>query len=141
MLPAFESKTIERKTLPIWMGRWKTTLREGDWKVIAKFEDYIPSTSFNDYLVHRKLTTFELYNLKKDPNETEDLSQANTDILKEMTGLIEDRVVSVQKEIVAWNGLWVLPYEVARMYNPKLPSKKEFSKLSPEEQDLMKSVE
>jgi hypothetical protein len=81
-----------------------------------------------------------LYNLKKDPNETEDLSQANTDKLQEMTLLIEDRVVSVQKEIVAWNGPWVLPYEVAKMYNPKLPSRKEFSKLSPEEQDLMKSA-
>jgi len=140
MLPAFDEKTIERKTLPIWMGRWKTTVRKKDWKIIAKFEDYIPGTSFNDYLVHRKLASYELYNLKKDPNETEDLSQANTDKLQEMTLLIEDRVVSVQKEIVAWNGPWVLPYEVAKMYNPKLPSRKEFSKLSPEEQDLMKSA-
>jgi arylsulfatase A-like enzyme len=36
MLPAFDGKTIERKAPPIWMGRWKTTLRNGEWKIIAK---------------------------------------------------------------------------------------------------------
>ncbi|MDH3651216.1 MAG: sulfatase-like hydrolase/transferase, partial [Saprospiraceae bacterium] len=140
MLPAFDGISIERKTPPIWMGRWKTTVRKDEWKIIAKFEDYVPGTSFNDYLVHRKIATYELYNLKKDPYETKDLSMTNVDKLQEMKLLIEERVRSVQEEIVPWNGQSVLPYEVVKMYSPNVPPKNEFSKLSPEEQDLMKSA-
>ncbi|WP_445735283.1 sulfatase family protein [Mariniflexile sp.] len=139
MLPAFEGKTIERKTLPIWVERWNTTIRKGDWKIIGKFEDYIPGTSFSNYLAKRKLATYQLFNLKNDPYESTDLSKENTDKLKEMILLLEERVKSVQKETVAWNGQWVLPYEVVKMYSPNVPPKEEFSKLSPKEQDLMKS--
>ena len=141
MLPAFEGRTIARQTPPIWMGRWKTTVRKGDWKIIAKFEDYIPGNSFNDYLVQRKIASHELYNLKEDPYEAKDLSMTNVDKLEEMKLLLEERVISVQEEIVPWNGQSVLPYEVVKMYSPNVPPKDEFSKLSPEEQDLMKSTE
>ena len=139
MLPAFDGQTIERKTLPIWMGRWKTTIRKGAWKIIGKFEDYVPGTSYSNYLASRKLATYALFDLKNDPYESTDLSEENTDKLKEMILLLEERVISVQKETVAWNGQWVLPYEIVRMYSPNVPSKEEFSKLSPQEQDLMKS--
>lgn len=46
-------------------------------------------------------------------------------------GLIDERVRSVQKEIVPWNGQWVLPYGVVKYYNPNVPPYSEFSKLSP----------
>jgi hypothetical protein len=91
--------------------------------------------------VHRKIASYELYNLKEDPYETEDLSVTNFDRLKEMKLILEERVRSVQKEIVPWNGRWVLPYEVVKMYSPNVPSKDEFSKLSPKDQDLMKSAQ
>jgi hypothetical protein len=139
MLPAFDGKKVERKTLPIWVGRWKTTLINNEWKIIGKFENFVPGTSYNDYLKNRKIVRYELFNLKNDPYETQDFSKADIDKLKEMKLLIEDRVRSVQKEIVPWNGQWVLPYAVVKYYNPNVPPYSEFSKLSPEEQDLMKS--
>jgi arylsulfatase A-like enzyme len=139
MLPALEGKKVERKTLPIWVGRWKTTLINNEWKIIGKFKDFVPGTSYNYYLINRKIVSYELFNLKKDPYEKQNLSKANIDKLNEMKLLIEERVRSVQKEIVPWNGQWVLPYAVVKYYNPNVPPYSEFSKLSPEEQDLMKS--
>ena len=139
MLPALEGKKVERKTLPIWVGRWKTTLINNEWKIIGKFKDFVPGTSYNYYLINRKIVSYELFNLKKDPYEKQNLSKANIDKLNEMKLLIEERVRSVQKEIVPWNGQWVLPYGVVKYYNPNVPPYSEFSKLSPEEQDLMKS--
>jgi hypothetical protein len=43
--------------------------------------------------------------------------------------------------MVPWKGRGVLPYELAKMYNPKLPSTIIFKKFSPEKQDLLEDVQ
>jgi hypothetical protein len=82
-----------------------------------------------------------LYNLTKGANETKYLSYINTSKFKEMAQLIEEWVIDLQKEMVTWSGQEVLLYEVAKMYNLKLPSVSVFKKFSPEKQDIAEGAQ
>ncbi len=65
----------------------------GDWKLIEFFEG----------------NEFELYNLKKDPNETQDLSSKKTAKLEEMIALMRPMYSEVRKESVTWPA-WESPH-------------------------------
>ena len=63
LLPLFSGEAIERKQPLYWRNHlapehYKVGLREGDWKIVGSGD----------------LKTFELYNLKDDPQETTDLA-------------------------------------------------------------------
>ena len=69
----------------------KTAMRIGDWKVIAD----------------ESLTRFELYNLKQDPGETQDLSQSEPTKMFEL----QQRLVALNAEIEAEGPSWWRDYD------------------------------
>ncbi len=68
LLPVFKGGTVERKAPIFWEYAGGKAMRQGDWK-----------------LVKRNGGEWELYDLKRDPTELNDLSNSRTDILKNMS--------------------------------------------------------
>ncbi len=73
MLPLFHDMPIERKQPLYWRNhlapeQYRVALREGDWKIIGADD----------------LSTFELYNIREDWQETQDLSQKFPEKFTEM---------------------------------------------------------
>ncbi len=96
LLPVFEGKPVERKSpmywrCPIAPGPMKAAMRQGDWKVVAAPD----------------LSKVELYNLKADPKEENDLASKEPDRLKAMT----ETFARLQKEIEAEGPKWPKPGE------------------------------
>ncbi|MEA1951999.1 MAG: sulfatase-like hydrolase/transferase, partial [Planctomycetota bacterium] len=73
ILPIFEGKPVNRKTPLFWqynraLGWAKVAMRDGDWKILADAE----------------LKKFELYNIKNDISEKNNLAQKEPERLKKM---------------------------------------------------------
>ena len=78
-----EEKEIDRKVLfwhyPHYHGSaWEpgSALRKGDWKLVVHYEE----------------ERYELFNLKNDPGENNDLSEANPDKLNELKALLDEKL-------------------------------------------------
>lgn len=91
MLPAFEGRHIERAKPMYWRTHLapetcKVALRIGDWKIVA-----------ND-----DVTSFELYNLRQDWQELDELSTRYPDKFEEM----KQAIVAMDKEVKAEGPDW-----------------------------------
>ena len=75
-----------------------TFLRQGDWKLIRFHGDG-----------EKGADRFELYNLKKDPNESEDLASKKTVKCQEMIDLLRPFYAEVRQESVTWPA-WQWPH-------------------------------
>ena len=89
--PIFDGKPIDRNVPLYWqydraLGKPKAALRQGDWKLLA----------------HADLETFELYNLKRDPKETTDLSTREPARLRAMTKTLRALHAEIQAEGPKW---------------------------------------
>ena len=86
MVPALRGKTLEREAIFTYipnytaatMQRPSTAVRRGDWKLIRFFADGAAQTD-----------RYELYNLRDDVGETNDLAGSNPRLVAELDGLIE----------------------------------------------------
>jgi arylsulfatase A len=85
MLPILHGKEVPREQ-PLFWRYSAAALREGDWKIIA-------SKNFSE---------FELYNLKDDWQEQNDLSNANPEKLQAM----KKRIIEHNKAVVADGPVW-----------------------------------
>ena len=81
------------------MGNWKL-LATVTGEAIKPYSDILEKNQ--QILKSAELDQFELYNLKKDPNETRDLSSKKTAKLEEMSALMRPMYNEVRKESVTW---------------------------------------
>ncbi len=91
ILPLFSDQAIERKQPLYWRNhlapeQYRVALREGDWKIIAS-ED---------------LSTFELYNIREDWQETQDLSSKYLQKFAELKAKLVQHDASVLAEGPDW---------------------------------------
>ncbi|MBM3333071.1 sulfatase-like hydrolase/transferase [Candidatus Sumerlaeota bacterium] len=91
ILPILEGKKIERQIPLYWqydiaIGDPKVTMRQGDWKILA----------------HKGLAKFELYNLRDDLVEKNDLSQQEPQRLKDMSETLVALHEQIRKEAPTW---------------------------------------
>lgn len=135
MLPLFKGKKIQRDTPPIWMGPMETSIVDGQWKLIGNFQNYETGQSLTNYFQTRKVVSFELYDLNNDPFETKDIGNDMPEIKEKLVAKMNHLVLDVQREIVPWNGVNVLPFEtIKRFYKGKL-TRGQWNSMTPEEQD------
>ncbi|WP_145089282.1 sulfatase family protein [Anatilimnocola aggregata] len=112
LLPALEGKVVERSRPLYWRcviapGPMKTAMRIGDWKIVAD----------------EPLTQFELYNLKSDPVEQDDLKEKEPAKFGEMQAELK----KLNAEIEAEGPTWWKTYQNGPA-NKKQQSKKQPSK-------------
>jgi arylsulfatase len=86
LVPLFlnASAKIEHETL-FWEHEGNRAVRKGDWKLVSRF-DYEKRTEL----------PWELYNLKTDRSETENLIHDNTELAAELEKLYKDWAKRVQ---------------------------------------------
>jgi len=100
VLPALtDGKPLKRDVPMLWWlyharGGKEVTMRSGDYKILANMlpqgritvNDASPPKGMGimDFIKMAELGNFTLYNLKKDPNETTDLSKSETAKLEEL---------------------------------------------------------
>lgn len=91
LLAAIESRAVERARPLYWRcaiapGPLKTAMRIGDWKILAD----------------EKLTQFEIYDLKGDPQEKNDLSSAQPGKLAELKAALVKLNTEIEAEGPDW---------------------------------------
>jgi arylsulfatase A len=91
LLAAIEGRPAERDRPLYWRcviapEPWKTAMRIGDWKILAD----------------ERLTKFELYDLKSDPQETTELSAADPAKLAEMKSALVKLNTEIEAEGPDW---------------------------------------
>ncbi|MBN2290817.1 MAG: sulfatase-like hydrolase/transferase [Pirellulales bacterium] len=91
ILPIFEGKPVKRKTPLYWqydraLGWAKVAMRDGDWKLLADAD----------------LKKFELYNIKKDISEKNDLAQKEPQRLNKMKADLTHLHTQVKAEGPTW---------------------------------------
>jgi arylsulfatase A len=135
LMPLFKGKNLERPTPPIWMGPHTTTVKDGDWKLVGNFERFQKGQSLTGYFGTRKIASYELYDLKNDPFETKDLAKDLPVIKEKLIKKMNNLVVSVQSEMVPWNGRNVLPFESLKQFRKVPLTRAEWNAMTPEQQE------
>ena len=141
---------MQRRTPLYWhyyaaSGRPKVAMRMEDWKILAHLD--APEISKRVDLTAQdqktlktaKLGKFELYNLRKDPSESNDLASSEADRLEKMSKRLQTMYENVQKECPVWPEWEWAQYERERIqwppyrgkrkvapYIPKIPPPKTF---------------
>ena len=87
-------------------------MREGDWKILARMTPQLdPSIadarppegwSVMEFIKKTSLENFELYNLRKDPGETTNLSARESKRFEVM----KERLIAIHREIQAEGPTW-----------------------------------
>lgn len=113
LLPIFKGLPISRKSPLYWhfnraSGEAKVAMRSGDWKILATL-DKPPQSRTNDItgaderdFKTAELAGFALYNLRDDIRETKDLAAIETDRLRGMRILLQDKYAAVREESPTW---------------------------------------
>ena len=91
LLPACSGQPVARERPLYWRcniapGAMKTALRSGDWKIVAD----------------EPLTKFELYNVERDPQEKQELSEAEPQKLAELTSALRKLNAEIEAEGPDW---------------------------------------
>ncbi|MGH7199425.1 MAG: sulfatase/phosphatase domain-containing protein, partial [Planctomycetaceae bacterium] len=113
--PVFDDKSIERRTPLYWQfnrahSEVKVAMRQGDWKIVARLTEPGPQRGADltkeemQIVKTAGLTGFELYNLKKDIGETNDLAAAGPEPerLAKMKAELETMFRDVQADAPVW---------------------------------------
>ena len=124
LLPTFDGTPIERTTPLYWQyarahSKPKVAMRVGDWKILAHLNSNAPvlrpgtSQTAEDvnWFKTAELTTFELYNLRRDIGETTDLAEREPEPLAEMSARLRKLYYEIREESPVWP-----PWEWARYY-------------------------
>jgi arylsulfatase A len=126
LLPLLDNKPIQRETPLYWQfnfsrGAPKVAMRVGDWKILGLVDqpeikptgDIRPEDQQS--IKHVGLASFELYNLRDDPGETNDLAQAEPEQLRRFAGQLRRMYDEVRQESPVWPE-WTWPrYEGQRI--------------------------
>ena len=132
LLPIFDGKPIERKTPLYWQyarahSKPKVAMRVGDWKILAHLDGDAPklrpgvrqTAEDVKWFKTAELTTFELYNLRRDIAETTDLAEREPDRVVEMSAWLRKLYYEIRAESPVWPPWeWTHYYEVARIKWP-----------------------
>lgn len=144
ILPVFEGRPLQRKTPLYWhfnraSSEVKVAMRVGDWKILATI-DRPPKKVTNDITEEderdfkaAELSAFELYNLKDDIAEGNDLAADHPEKLAELRGVLGRLYHEVRDEGPVWS-VWKFtnaegkriewpPYGKRRVKNPAPASK------------------
>ncbi|MDA1314844.1 MAG: sulfatase [Acidobacteria bacterium] len=129
LLPAVEGKPISRKTPLYWhfnaaQGEPKVAMRDGDWKILARLTG--PETKQGGgiqavdqrALKTAELTGFELYNLRDDIGEKQDLAASEPERLKQMLAKLRPMYSEVRDESPTWPEWEFARYEGGRIEWP-----------------------
>jgi arylsulfatase A len=120
ILPALTGQGKVKRNVPMmwWLyharGGWQVAMRDGDWKMLARMlpqtkkfgdpSDAIPPKGqfFQDFIKKADLGDFQLYNIKKDPRESDELST------KEPTqfAVLRKKMITLHAEIRAEGPIW-----------------------------------
>jgi len=114
LLPLLRGEGLNRRKPLYWYfynTRPQVALREGDWTIVGDVEDPMPQRTH--WMAHRdmsfiknaKLSRFELYNVRNDIGQRNDLAASEPDRLERMKRI----VIELHEEVVAegptWEGL------------------------------------
>ncbi len=113
-LSIFSGQPIPRTTPLFWdyyraTGSPKVAMRDGDWKIVALWDGPEKPLGNNvnpasmKLIKTAKLTTFELYNLREDMAERNNLAASEPERLKRMSEMLVKKFVEVQKEGPTWD--------------------------------------
>ena len=111
--PALTCGKIERSTPLFWayyrsISAPKVAIRDGDWKLVAMWDGPAKPIGGNvnpksmELIKKAKLTSFELYNVRKDIGEREELSKKHPEILAKLKKALQEKYAEVQKESPVW---------------------------------------
>ena len=134
-LPLLTDKPMQRQTPLYWhfyaaSGKPKVAMRMGDWKILAHLDTpeitkrVDLTTRDQKTLKTAKLGEFELYNLRKDPSESNDLASLEADRLEKMSKRLQEIHVGVQKECPVWPEWEWARYEHERIQWPPYRGKR-----------------
>lgn len=113
--PLFDGQPVERTKPLYWhyyrsIGGPKAAMRAGDWVVLGLWDgpdQLAPGAGVDagdcDIIKTAKLVDFELYNLKDDLAQQENLAADEPEKLKEMAGLLQAAYTQVQQEGRVWD--------------------------------------
>ncbi len=111
ILPIFKNKKIVRKTPLFWYffrDFPQAALREGDWIMVARLDSEIPKTQHRFYcsnmhfIREKPLVSFELYNIKNDIGQQNNLADSKPERFKAM----KKKMVDLHKEVIAEGYVW-----------------------------------
>ena len=110
ILPVFEGKPIQRNTPLFWYfyrTRPQAAMRQGDWMILGELKGQ-PSGSHRmiaddmEFIKNTKLTKFELYNLREDIGQQNDLAEVEPQRLQAM----KKKLVKLYEEVIAEGPIW-----------------------------------
>ncbi len=118
LLPVLEGRPIRRTTPLFWfyclaLGRPKAALRDGDWKLVAHWDlepltDGITPETVRA-IKRARLIDFELYNLRDDIGEKQDLARQQPQRVEAMAATLRGLFRQVQAECPLWPAADVKP--------------------------------
>jgi arylsulfatase A-like enzyme len=73
LLPVIDGKDLKRANPIYWEHEGNRAIREGDWKLVSAYDN-----------IAKRFKSWELYNLKNDRSELEDLSQKEPEMVNEL---------------------------------------------------------
>ena len=95
LVPAFNNKTTSREFM-FWEHSANRALRMGDWKLVARVKSQSKFTPSDE-------NAWELYDLEKDPSETENLASKYPEKVKEMAARWEKEALRTKAKPWPWN--------------------------------------
>jgi len=131
-LPALRGQPIRRVTPLYWQFNYarskpKVAMRIGPWKILASLTgpELKPGADIEpgemEAIKHAELAQFELYNLRDDPGETNNLAEKYPDRLHQLTARLKPLYHQVRQESPVW-AEWKWPrYEAQRIRWPDYP--------------------
>jgi arylsulfatase A len=113
ILPVLENEPLERTTPLYWhyyrsIGDPQAAMRVGDYMILGKWDgpQLGPGGGFHqgdcELIKTSKLVGFELYDLKADPAQSNDLAAQEPEKLRELSELLAGKYEEVQKEGRTW---------------------------------------
>jgi arylsulfatase A len=106
--PLFKGQEVRRKNPAFWMfpagyfGSPHMAMREGDDIILGWFEDKDEDQTLMDFIKSAELKAFELYDLKKDLGQTENLAEKEPAVFSDLRTKMKALWAQVQAEAPVW---------------------------------------
>jgi len=109
-LPVFKDEKLIREMPMFWFFYFsnpQAAMRDGDWVMVGYLEKPAPAghslfDCHQDYIKNTKLAKFELYNIRKDIAQTNNLAESEPRIFERM----KRKMVEVHKEVIGKGPSW-----------------------------------